>query len=201
MSIPETRPSLLLRIRDSGDRQAWTEFCDLYRPVIVALARQRGLQPADAEDLAQQVLVAISNAIDRFDPQQGPARFRTWLKTIARNAIINTLTRRPPDVASGGQRDLEGLLHAQPHASGDTDELIGEYRRQIFLTAASQIRSECEPSTWEAFWRSSIDCESVDAIAAAMKRSVGSVYTARSRVMKRLKEKVRELDLSRENEE
>jgi len=42
MNLPETRPSLLLRVRDPGDRAAWDEFSEIYRPVIMRLARVSG---------------------------------------------------------------------------------------------------------------------------------------------------------------
>jgi RNA polymerase sigma-70 factor (ECF subfamily) len=83
MPVPETRPSLLLRIRDPEDRRAWAGFSSLYRPVVCQLARHHGMQPAEADDLAQQVLISILVAIDRFDPDRSQATFRTWLKTIA----------------------------------------------------------------------------------------------------------------------
>lgn len=199
MPIPDTRPSLLLRIRDPRDRQAWTEFCALYRPVICRMAMTRGLQVADAEDLSQQVLLSISSAIDRYVPDASDARFRTWLKTIARNAIVNALTRRPVDSAHGGSGVID-LLHAQPDESGETQVLVREYRREIFRVAASMIRDDFQPETWQAFWESTVNNQSVESVAKRMGRSVGSVYTARSRVIKRLREKVQELDLATEED-
>ena len=64
MNTPETRSSLLLRIRNRDDREGWGEFAEIYRPVICRMARYKGMQQADAEDLSQQVLFAISKAID-----------------------------------------------------------------------------------------------------------------------------------------
>lgn len=200
MSVPETRPSLLLRIRNPRDRQAWHEFSSLYRPVVCKMARHSGMQPADADDLAQQVLMAISHAIERFDPESGQAKFRTWLKTIAQRAIINALTRGSPDRAVGGS-DVMNLLHQQPDSNDQTQTLMLQYRREIFLVAASQIRDEFEADTWQAFWDSVVVGNSVDEVARSLERSRGSVYTARSRVMKRLKDKVHELDLASEQGE
>jgi hypothetical protein len=71
MNSPETRPSLLLRIRDADDRDAWEEFTDLYRPVICRVARLKGLLEADAEDLAQQVLLSVAGAIEGWKPDAG----------------------------------------------------------------------------------------------------------------------------------
>ena len=76
MTHPETRASLLMRVRDRNDHEAWYEFEEIYRPVIYRIAMFKGLQSADAEDLAQRVMLSVSGAIDRFQPQ-GPAKFRT----------------------------------------------------------------------------------------------------------------------------
>src|SRR4051812_7749300 len=82
---PETRPSLLVRIRDAGDRDAWGQFVDLYGPVVYRYARKRGQQDADAADLTQTVLQAINGAIERYDPALGS--FRGWLFAIVRNHL------------------------------------------------------------------------------------------------------------------
>ena len=100
-SSPETRPSLLIRVRDPADKAAWQEFVEIYRPVILRLAEQKGMQAADAEDVAQEVLAAVAKAIAEreHDPQR--AKFGTWLHRVAYNAIIDALTRRKPDRGSG----------------------------------------------------------------------------------------------------
>ncbi len=194
MSDPETRASLLLRIRDPRDGDAWDQFASLYCPVVLRLAQHRGMQPADADDLAQQVLIAVAGAIDRFEPDADRGKFRTWLRTIARNAIINALARQVPDRAAGGS-DMIDLLCQLPDSDEITRTLTLDYRRQIFHVAAEQISGEFEPTTWQAFWDTVVLGKSVSQVAVSMKRSTGSVYTARSRVMSRLKQKVQELDV------
>ncbi|MGB7348085.1 MAG: sigma-70 family RNA polymerase sigma factor [Pirellulaceae bacterium] len=198
MSAPETRASLLLRIRDPQDRDAWREFSSLYRPIVLEMAKRRGMQNADAEDLAQHVLVAISQAIERFEPDNQRAKFRTWLATIARRAIINALTRGPVDRAAGGS-GVMSLLNEQTAVNEQTQTLSLDYRRQIFVAAANKIRDEFQSDTWEAFWQSVVEGVTVDEVAKRMGRSRGSVYTARSRVMARLKEIVQELDVRDES--
>ncbi len=58
--FPDTRSSLLLRVKNkASDEHAWQEFAELYQPVIIRMAKAKGMQEADAQDLAQQVLVSV----------------------------------------------------------------------------------------------------------------------------------------------
>lgn len=193
MTEPETRPSLLLRVRDRADREAWDQFSDLYRPVIRRMAKFKGMQDADADDLAQQVLVAIAGAIERWEPDVERAKFRTWLRRVVNNAILNAVTRGVPDVASGDEQ-MRQFLEQRPADSGpDSDLLQIEYRREVFSKAAEQIRSEFTDDTWLSFWLTAVDSRDVDDVAAELGRTRGSVYASRSRVMKRLRQAVEEM--------
>ncbi len=130
--FPETRDSLILQVKDPENQEAWEEFAQIYRPVIRRIAIARGLQDADAQDLAQHVLVAVAGAIGRWEKTNPSTRFRHWLRRIARNAIINALTRRPLDQAAGGtslidlqreydQAELDSIKWAQRVAAGEMD--------------------------------------------------------------------------------
>ncbi len=186
--FPETRDSLILQVKDPENQEAWEEFAQIYRPVIRRIAIARGLQDADAQDLAQHVLVAVAGAIGRWEKMNPPTRFRHWLRRIARNAIINALTRRPLDQAAGGT-SLIDLLDQEPQPDGETDPLIElEYRRQQYLHAAEIVRVEVQPETWAAFEMTVFEDVSIEAAAAKLNKTVGVIYAARSRVMKRLRD-------------
>lgn len=191
---PETRASLIVRLRDDADQAAWREFVEIYRPVVYRLARRRGLQDADAEDLTQQVLTAVAGSVGRWDPDAARGRFRAWLNRIAHNLIINALTRRAPDRAAGGD---ENPLTDQAAPKGPGSELLRtEYRREVFQWAARQVRNEFRHDTWQAFWQTAVEGRPIADVAAEFGKGPGPVYTARGRVMKRLREKIAEWDRS-----
>ena len=193
--IPDTRHSLLLRLRDRGDQQAWAELLEIYEPLIYRLARRKGLQHADAEELTQEAFVAVAAAIERWDPDPSRGSFRGWLFRIARNMTINFLSRtRPENVGTGGT-GFRYFLEQQPAASGEEATLFGrEYRREAFRWAAGEIREEFRESTWRAFWATAVEGRDIKETAGALEMSLGAVYAARSRIMARLKRKLQQLE-------
>lgn len=192
--LPETRSTLLLRIRDAADQQAWGEFTAIYEPVVYRLARRTGLQHADALDLCQDVLVAVAKAIDRWTPDRERGRFRTWLYRVAKNMALNALTRRSSRSQGRGGTTIQTLLHAQPSEPTPEQETQYhlEYRRATFQWAAEQVRGEFRPKTWEAFWLTSVENLPIETAAARLGLTVGAIYAARSRVMARIRKKVEE---------
>ncbi len=193
--IPETRDSLLVRLADGADHEAWCRFTAIYRPLVYRIARRQGLQDADAQDLTQRVLLSVSKAIERWQEAPKRAKFRTWLHTVARNAVIDQLRTANLVVAEGG---TTAQLRLQENADGcvsETElELERDYQREVFRWAARGVRHEFEESTWLAFWLSAVEGKPIPAVAEELGRSVGAVYIARSRVIQRLRDKVMEYD-------
>lgn len=160
--------------------------------MIIRTARLKGLQVADAEDLAQQVLLSVAGAIERWQDDPQRARFRTWLHRVATNATLNALQRGVPDRGSG-EDQMRDFLEQRPARSDiDSGILKTEYRRELFQQAALRIRGEFSEATWNSFWFTAVEGVDVDTVARELNRTRGSVYASRSRVMKRLREEIGE---------
>ena len=115
---PTTRASLLFRLRDWQDHEAWVEFVSLYEPVAYRLLRRHGLQDADAREVVQQLLVAVSRSIDRWDPDKDRGTFRAWLRCVVRNLVINWLKARGRSVNAAGGSDMLAMLDMLPTDAG-----------------------------------------------------------------------------------
>jgi RNA polymerase sigma-70 factor (ECF subfamily) len=199
---PATRQSLLVRLKDTRDERAWAEFVAIYTPLVDRLARARGLQAADAADLAQEVFRAVAGAIDRYDPDPAKGSFRGWLFRIARNLMINLLAAQRIRPQATGDSNVQELLERVPAPDGTETALFDiEYRRRIFLWAAERVRGEFRASTWKAFWLTAVEGEDPRAAARASGISVGAVYIARSRVMAQLRAVIEQVEGEGELEE
>jgi RNA polymerase sigma-70 factor (ECF subfamily) len=189
---PDTRPSLLVRIRDGADSEAWQLFVDLYGPLVYGLGRKHGLQDADAADLTQDVLQAVAAAVRSlvYDPRRGS--FRGWLYTIARNRLLDFL-RRKRLVQGSGDAAVQELLEKQPAPAVPEADWDRDYERRVFAWAAERVRVDFRPHTWQAFWLTAVEGLTGEEAAGRLGMSLGAVQVARSRVLARLKETVRPL--------
>ena len=197
--VPETRNSLILRLPDKRDVEAWDQFVSIYEPLVYRLARAKGFQHADAQEIVQEVLVAVSRAVQRWEPDPARGRFRDWLFRIARNLMINFLTRKKHLPIGSGDSEIAELLENQVdlgcQESGAFDL---EYRREVFRWAAEQVQDQVKERTWNAFWKTSVDGRAIAEVAGELRMSVGAVHIARSRVLGRLRQTVQTLELNDE---
>src|SRR5262249_40854979 len=126
---PITRPSLLVRIRDPRDGLAWSQFVDIYAPLVYGYARKCGLQDADAADITQEVLRSVSTAAKKleYDPKRGS--FRGWLFTVVRNRLRNFLASRAHKERGSGDTEQHLLLQEQPAPKEQWDQ---DYEQHLF---------------------------------------------------------------------
>ncbi len=188
--IPDTRASLLVRLRDPRDEAAWTQFVQLYAPLVYSYARKQGLQDADAADLSQDVLSAVAGAMDRleYDPRRGT--FRGWLFTVVRRRLSNWHRARRARPASSNGSTSQRLLEQYPTTENPEADWEAQWQRQVFAWACEQVRQDVTDLTWQSFWRTAMMGQPGKQVAADLELTIAAVYHARSRVFARLKELV-----------
>ena len=188
---PTTRPSLLVRLRDAGDAEAWGEFVGLYAPLVYGFARKRGLQDADAADLTQEVLRTVARAAGRlhYDPRRGS--FHGWLFTVAYRQVQHFLAGARRRACGSGDSVVQLLLEEQ--TAPEPEEATRwnkEYEQQLLARAIDRVRGLFRDSTWRAFWLTAVEGKKAREAADALGMSVTAVYMAKSRVLCQLRKQV-----------
>jgi RNA polymerase sigma-70 factor (ECF subfamily) len=188
-----TRPTLLVRIRDPHDHEAWQRFIDLYGPLVYRFVRLRGLQDADAADLTQEVFQTVARTARRLDYDPALGTFRGWLYSVTRHKLYDFLEKGRHQTAGSGDTDAQRRLEELPGPDGEAEDWEREHQRQLFHWAANQVRDSFAEQTWRAFWATAVEGRSGQEVADELKMSVGAVYVARSRVLARLTKKIQEV--------
>ena len=189
----------MIRLRDAGDERAWSEFIEIYGPLVYQLARRRGLQDTDAQDLSQDVFRAVAGAIEHYDPDPARGSFRGWLTRIARNLIINLLAAQRRHPRGTGDSDIQRLIEEQPGAAGAESALFeAEYRGRLLRWAAERVRGAFSEPAWQAFWQTGVEGRAPKEVALALGMSLGTVYQYKSRVVARIRREIEQVEGSRE---
>ena len=172
-----TPGSLLERLREASDPDAWNRFVQLYTPLLYHFARRIGLQEADVADLVQDVFLLLYRKMPEFVYKPGKS-FRAWLRTLTINHWRN---RREKRQTKSLQDDH--LLGSDPGLEFEE----AEYRRHLIDRALRVIRSDFEPMTWELCWAAVTSGQRAEEIARQHAVSIDVVYVSKMRVLKRLR--------------
>lgn len=190
--VPDTKTSLILRLPSADDAEAWREFVLIYEPFVYRFARRGGLQDADACELVQNVMLSVARAVGRWKPDHQRGHFRTWLFRIARNQLLDVLAKQQRTIAARGGSGLLELLESSKSSAAVEQTLRFEHRRTLFQWAADRVKSSVKEVTWKAFWMTTVEEQSPEAAAQELGLTAGAVYIARSRVLTRLREAVKQ---------
>jgi len=180
--MTRTPSSLLERLRQPFDPEAWARFVALYTPLIYSCGRAVGLQEQDAADLVQDVFVTLLQVLPKFayDRQQS---FRKWLRTVTINKWRKDRKRPQRRMVQGQEGQPE------PVAVGDDLEAYwdAEYHQHLVSQALRLMRTDFAETTWKACWETAAAGRSAADVAAELGLSIGAVYAAKFRVLNRLR--------------
>lgn len=185
-----TTATVLQKLRDFQDRDAWDSFADRFRQPVVSFARGMGLKPADAEDVAQETLLAFAEAYRRgqYDPAKGRlSRFLfgiAYRQSLKARRISGGAVAKDVTVANPGT----GFWSEVPDEQTATGIWDTEWERSLLDRCMQQARLEFEPQTFRAFELVVRDGKSPDEAATSLGLTVKSVYNAKHRILKRVRE-------------
>jgi RNA polymerase sigma-70 factor (ECF subfamily) len=185
-----TSLSLLERVR-ANDGDAWRHLVHIYGPVVFHWSARAGLRSEDAADILQEVFQAVAMQIKSFRRDRPGDTFRGWLWAIARHKIADHFRSTGQQAqAVGGSDALQQMLAlAEPPAADPSasSENLAQHALEL-------IRTDFEERTWQAFWRVTIEDRLPKDVAVELGMTVDAIRMAKSRVLRRLREELADLD-------
>jgi RNA polymerase sigma-70 factor (ECF subfamily) len=191
-----TSHSLLQRARERQP-EAWERLVLLYGPLVRHWCRRARVAPHDIDDVVQEVFTKAFAVLDQFRHRTSTDTFRGWLHGVTQYRLLEYFHRQRRQVAATGGSEAHHALNNQldPQLPSDGDEESNVLFAEIFHRSLEFIRGEFEPRTWQMFWRSVVDGLPTATICAELGVSASSVRQARSRILRRLREELAELNL------
>jgi RNA polymerase sigma-70 factor, ECF subfamily len=179
-SMHTTNVSLLERLRDPDNQSGWARFVELYTPLLCSWGRRAGLQEPDVADLVQDVFQVLLRRLPEFHYDRA-GTFRGWLRTVLINQVRTRLRRRV-------EHPLNGEEPASPDAPDEWMEK--EYSDYLVARALHIMKTDFQPATWQACWQHVVCSRTAADVAEEVGLSVKAVYSAKARVLQRLRQEL-----------
>jgi RNA polymerase sigma-70 factor (ECF subfamily) len=188
-NMHETSLSLLERLRDSPKNEGWNRLAELYTPLIRTWLRRYDVQDSDAHDLVQDVLLAVSKDLSKFEHAGQPGAFRGWLKAILINRLRKFWRARDRRPEARGDSDIDAKLAQLDDPTSELSQIWNrEHDQYVLRQLLSLAEPHFEPNTWKAFCRVALEGAKADDVAQEMGISRNAVIIAKCRVLNRLRQ-------------
>jgi RNA polymerase sigma factor (sigma-70 family) len=191
---PGTRVTLLGRLRTApSDPVAWGDFVEWYSRNILSWCRIWGLQESDAQDVTQEVFTTLSQKMREFqyDPERS---FRAWLKTITHHAWRDYVTKQQKAIRGTGSESALGRLLAVEDPVDLSCWIDQAADVELLKEASARVQLRVAPQTWQVFCMLAIEQRSGAEVGELLGMKVATVFVARSKVQRMLREELQRLD-------
>ena len=183
-----TRSSVLKAVADTKNEAAWQRLFDLYAGFVFSIARSKGLNDADADDIVQTVFADLARNLPTFEYDRAKGRFRSYLTGLVNWRVMDRL--------KASKRDAELKTNFWEEAKavgGDDDFSEREWQAAALEEALRRIKPEVRPEHYAAFVASAVEGQDTDAVAKLHGLSRDNLYQIRKRLTAKLQEKATEV--------
>jgi len=171
------------------DEVQWKRLVDIFGPIVYRWCRTSGVREGDAPDVVQNVFMAVARGVASFERHKASGSFRSWLATITRNKVRDYFRSAARSIDAEGGSSAVGRL-AELEEKLDSTICAESSRTPLAKQLLRQVEAEFEPLTWRAFWLMVIESRRAAEVAELTGLSLASVYQAKSRVLRRLRQRV-----------
>ncbi len=194
-----TRASLLGRLKNWEDAASWEEFTQTYSRLIRGVARQSGLNEAEAKDVEQETLLCVARTIHDFESNPARGSFKSWLLNLTRWRIADQFRKRGPNPDAGRPEDAPSnertaTIEQVPDPFSLDAVWETEWKKNLFETALARIGRRVKPKHLQIFDLYSVRRWPVSKVARELGVSMVQVYLVHHRVTKLLKQEAAYLE-------
>ena len=186
-SIFATRSTLLGRLKDLDNQQAWQEFFDVYWVLLFNFARRAGLNEADAEEVVMDTVETVARKIEDFEYNRQRGRFKGWLLTIVRFKLGDRFRKKKRQAEKGEIASLDdvGEGHILDTDSTDLEKIWdAEWQKRMVDMALERVKQLVGHKQYQIFHCYVIQEQEAGDVADFLGVSKSQVYVAKNRVGK-----------------
>jgi RNA polymerase sigma-70 factor (ECF subfamily) len=191
-----TRQSLLSRLKSCEDNDSWFDFFHTYWKFIYGIAVRSGLTDAEAQDVVQETIIAVSKQMPKFDSAKGS--FKGWLFQQTKWRIQDQFRKRMRDsvLVSPPENDEQSNQGIESIASPDDREAIweDEWQKNLIEAAAQRVKEKVNPKHFQMFDLYVLKKWPISKVTATLGVNVGQVYIARHRIAGLIKKEIKKLE-------
>ena len=185
-----TRSSVLRAVANTENEAAWQRFFDLYAGFVFSIARSKGLNDTDADDIVQMVFSDLARNLPSFKYDREKGRFRSYLAALVKWRVIDRLkaVRRDADLKADFMEKAKSAATTE-----DEDFEEREWQSAAMEETLRRIKPEVRPEHYAAFVASAVEGQDTDVVTKLYGISRDSLYQIRKRLTVKLREKLAEV--------
>lgn len=180
-----TRSSVLRAVANTDDAAAWARFFDLYAGFVFAIARNKGLSAADADDLVQNVFADLARKMPTFNYDRERGHFRSYLLELINWRILDKLKagKRESELKTAYAQEVK----ANPAPASQSAAVEHEWQAAALNEALRRLQPDVNPEHFAAFVESAIEGIDTETVMNLHGITRDNLYQIRNRLTAKLK--------------
>ena len=181
-----TRSSVLRAVADTENEAAWQRLFDLYAGFVFSIARAKGLNDADADDIVQVVFTDLARNLPTFQYDRAKGKFRAYLSGLVNWRVMDKLKVGKRDA------DLKASFWEEAKAASSDDNGFAEreWQAAALEEALRRIKPDVNPEHYAVFVASAIEGQDTETVMRLYGISSDNLYQIRKRLTAKLRETV-----------
>ena len=181
---------MLRAVADTENEAAWQRLFDLYAGFVFSIARSKGLNDADADDIVQTVFADLARNLPTFGYDRAKGRFRSYLSGLVHWRVNDRLRsgKRDAELKSAFWEEAKSAASAE-----DEDFEEREWQQAALEEALRRIKPEVRPEHYAAFVASAVEGQDTETVMRLHGLTSDNLYQIRKRLTVKLREKMPEV--------